>query len=229
MEENRMGTELELRKKKEKLHKFLKRTNYCWNNSNCSRPQILGGLVEMLENSNCLNFEDWEQLFYKEVSKEQLNRCYFIFEDCLKKNDIEYTKQDLIDTILIHCILETWDGFVQERNVKSWLLNQDEVIDVEKTKQDIDYEIGIDFVVTLTNFKKIGVQVKPISFTISCSFMGTNIMNPLLGKMKKWKDLNENNLDIFIIFTDGENISNISKTQFWRYVEDWKNGRVKDV
>ena len=217
--------ENEIKTKKEDLDFLLKETNKLWNSCNCSSVDKIGSLVIAIMESKCKTYDQWEDYFFNKLNgQEKVIFMYKEFGKILKENNIECTQQELIDLILIRTLYETWIGYKAEEETKKWLSSQEEVIGVRKSTPNHDYEQAIDFVVFLKNNVQIGVQVKPISFFVNCTFIGNEKAKALLGKMKQF-----NGLDVFIVMVDDGKVTDFSKSQYNRYKQYWLKGEKKRV
>ena len=217
--------EKEIKAKKEEIHTLLKKTNKIWNSCNCSSSNKIGSLVNLLKESKCKTYNEWEEHFFDKLDgANKILSMYKSFYKYIKDNNIECSKQNIIDLIIIRTIYETWIGSKEEDVVEEWLLNQEEVSQVRHSNNIEDFENGIDFVVFLKNNNVIGVQSKPMSFFNDCTFGDNSKAKVLLKKMRKF-----NCLDIFIVMMDGDRVTNFTQSQWNRYKQYWLKGERKHV
>lgn len=217
--------EQEIKERKESLEILMKETRTLWNKCNCSSVDKIGSLVVAIIESKCKTYDQWEDYFFNKLNgQEKVIFMYKEFGKILKENNIECTKQDIIDLILIRTLYETWVGYKSELEVRNWLSSQEEVVGVRKSTAKQDYVQCIDFIVFLKNNVQIGLQVKPISFFVDCTF-GDNVKaKVLLQKMKQFEGL-----DIFVVMVDDGKVSEFSKSQYNRYKQYWLKGEKKRV
>ena len=218
-------TKKELEEIKQNKHFQFVETNNIWNTCNCSNPKEIGSLVSLLIKNNCSSFEEWNKTFFENVKEEQILKMIISFNSELKRNNIKYETQDIVNIILVRCILETWQGVQGENKIKNWLLEQDNVLKVEHSNEVQDYD-GVDFVVTLKNNHKIAIQIKPLTFCIKGTFSDTKIGKVALGKLfKSSGDV----LDVFFAWVDFGQVPNITKLQWQTYSRNWNEGRKKNA
>ena len=225
MEVQIRNSESEIKTKKENLDFLLKETNKLWNSCNCSSIDKIGSLVIAIMESKCKSYNEWEDYFFSKLNgQEKVISMYTSFSKVLKENNIKCTTQDIIDLILIRTLYETWIGYKAEEETKKWLSSQEEVIGVRKSTPKQYYEQAIYFIVFIKNNVQIGVQVKPISFFVNCTFIGNEKAKALVGKMNKFEGL-----DVFVVMCDDGKVTDFSKSQYNRYKQYWLKGEKKRV
>ena len=208
---------------KEINNKFIQNTSEFWNTSKCNSVEVLGSLMEHInecfKEKEIYNFEEWETYFYSKVTKEQLNKCYFQFKNELDKNNIKYTKEELKNTILIHCILQTYEGYTRENIAKNFLRKNKDIVKIEKTSKEIDANYFIDYILTLKNNKRVGVQVKSLSyvFMVMKQDKEKNSYKKLVEKMNSYKGCDYT----FVLFVDVDRVAKVSEQHFNSKIGWW--------
>ena len=210
--------------KKNKYFQFVE-TNDIWNTCNCSSPDKIGSLVSLLTKNNCSSYEEWSKTFFENVKEEQIIEMLCSFGDELKRNNIKYCVQDIINIILVRCILETWEGVQGEEKIKEWLLEQDNVLKVDHSNEIQDYD-GVDFIVTLKNNHKIATQIKPLTFCVKGTFCDSKIGKVALAKLYQ---ASGEVLDVFFAWVDFGEVPNLTKIQWQTYSRNWNEGRKKNA
>jgi len=145
----------------------LKFSNKIWNQANLSSPRRVGYLVEMCEQGNFEDKQDFLTWFEKEYPGK-------LFDIATEFSMITKMPVDEAYKATIHRVVcETWIGWDREqRAVQALQLRYPKATFVHATKEE-DWKYGLDFKVYINDVLKGGIQVKPPSWRGTADYMMT--------------------------------------------------------
>lgn len=116
------------------------------------------------------------------------------------------TFEDFFDLLVLHIIIETYDGHIAENYFKK--MYEEKGFDVTEPNENDDAKMGIDFIVK-TNEKTHFIQVKPRTFATSTSSTGYDRANHFEKEKLIKEKYGENASLEFIFYERGDNENDI--------------------
>jgi len=187
-----------------------------------TRPRAVGPTMELIHQCRPKSLSEWEKYYWKNaytgtkqrikitpaVIEELGERLYtkiteVVIPEWTKAFD-EITLQDCIDYILDVTIHRSYDGYHSESAVyRELAVSFDGLVEFTKTDSETDSALDVDYVgVIKGTYKKIGIQVKPIS--AKGAQRGYSITDRVKVNFRKFEESNSAKVFLVLVKREGK-------------------------